>query len=57
MAAAAPYVTWLGATGEQAQQTAAQATSAASAYETAFIATVPPPRCTATRTPLQPHHK
>ena len=42
-AAAAPYVTWLSATGDQAQQTAAQAAAAASAYESAFAATVPPP--------------
>jgi PPE-repeat protein len=41
-AAVAPYVTWLGATGEQAQQTAAQATSAVAAYESAYAATVPP---------------
>jgi PPE-repeat protein len=35
-------VTWLAATGEQAGQTAAQATAAAGAYETAYAATVPP---------------
>jgi PPE-repeat protein len=51
-AAAAPYVTWLSATGDQAQQTAAQATAAASAYETAFAATVPPPLIDANRTLL-----
>jgi PPE-repeat protein len=51
-AAAAPYVTWLGATGEQAQQTAAQATAAVSAYETAFAATVPPPLIVANRSLL-----
>jgi PPE-repeat protein len=51
-AAAAPYVTWLSATGDQAQQTAAQAAAAASAYETAFTATVPPPIIEANRTLL-----
>jgi PPE-repeat protein len=51
-AAAAPYVTWLSATGDQAQQTAAQASAAASAYETAFAATVPPPLIEANRSLL-----
>ena len=51
-AAAAPYVTWLSATGDQAQQTAAQATAAASAYESAFAATVPPPLIAANRSLL-----
>jgi len=51
-AAAAPYVTWLSATADQAQQTAAQATAAAGAYETAFAATVPPPLIEANRTLL-----
>jgi PPE-repeat protein len=51
-AAVAPYVTWLGATGEQADQTAAQATAAAGAYETAFAATVPPPMVAANRSLL-----
>jgi PPE-repeat protein len=51
-AAVAPYVTWLGATGEQAEQTAAQASAAASAYETAFAATVPPPIVAANRSLL-----
>jgi PPE-repeat protein len=51
-AAAAPYVTWLSATGDQAQQTAAQATAAASAYESAFTATVPPPMIDANRSLL-----
>ena len=41
-AAVAPYVTWLGVSGEQAEQTATQATAAAGAYETAYAATVPP---------------
>jgi PPE-repeat protein len=51
-AAVAPYVTWLSATGEQAEQTAAQATAAAGAYETAFAATVPPPLIVANRSLL-----
>jgi PPE-repeat protein len=51
-AAAAPYVTWLSATGDQAQQTAAQAAAAASAYESAFAATVPPPLIEANRSLL-----
>ena len=51
-AAVAPYVTWLGATGEQAELTAAQATAAAGAYETAFAATVPPPLIVANRSLL-----
>ena|SRR5271168_234931 len=42
-AAAAPYVAWMQQTAVQAAQTAAQATEAASAYETAFAAHVPPP--------------
>jgi PPE-repeat protein len=51
-AAAAPYVTWLSATGDQAQQASAQATAAASAYESAFAATVPPPMIDANRSLL-----
>jgi PPE-repeat protein len=51
-AAAAPYVTWLSATGGQAQQAAMQATAAASAYESAFAATVPPPIVEANRSLL-----
>jgi PPE-repeat protein len=51
-AAAAPYVTWLGATGEQAAQTAARAAAAADAYETAYTATVPPPVIDANRSLL-----
>src|ERR1700730_15579043 len=41
--AAAPYVTWMNATSAQAEQAASQAKLAASAYEAAFAATVPPP--------------
>ncbi|WP_422226241.1 PPE family protein [Mycobacterium sp.] len=51
-AAVAPYVTWLSATGEQAEQTAAQATAAAGAYETAYTATVPPTVVAANRSLL-----
>ncbi|MDT5204494.1 MAG: hypothetical protein QOD34_1130 [Mycobacterium sp.] len=51
-AAAAPYVIWLSATGDQAQQAAAQATAAVSAYETAYSATVPPPLIAANRSLL-----
>ena len=51
-AAAAPYVTWLSATGDQAQHAATQATAAASAYESAFAATVPPPIIEANRSLL-----
>lgn len=47
--AAAPYVAWLNATGAQAQQTAAQAKAAASAYHSAFVAMVPPPAIEANR--------
>jgi len=42
-AAAAPYVAWTNTTAAQAEQTAAQATAAAGAYEEAFAMTVPPP--------------
>ena len=51
-AAVAPYVTWLGVSGEQAEQTATQATAAAGAYETAYAATVPPPVIAANRSLL-----
>ena len=51
-AAAAPYVAWMNSTATQAQHTASQARSAASAYETAFVATVPPPVIAANRTLL-----
>jgi PPE-repeat protein len=42
-AAAAPYTAWMSGTAAQAEQTANQARMAAAAYETAFMATVPPP--------------
>jgi PPE-repeat protein len=41
--AVAPYVTWINATGAQAEVAATQAKSAAGAYEAAFAAVVPPP--------------
>jgi PPE-repeat protein len=48
-AAAAPYAAWMNATGAQAEQAAAQAMAAASAYEAAFAMTVPPPVIAANR--------
>jgi PPE-repeat protein len=51
-AAAAPYVSWMNATAAQAEQAADHAKAAASAYETAFTATVPPPVIVANRTLL-----
>ncbi|UVO12086.1 PPE family protein [Mycobacterium sp. SVM_VP21] len=50
--AAAPYVTWLSTTAAQAEQTAAQATAAAAAYESAFAGIVPPPAIAANRSQL-----
>ncbi len=50
--AAAPYVGWLSATAGQAEQAAIQAKVAASAYETAFMAMVPPPVIEANRAQL-----
>jgi len=51
-AAAAPYVSWMSATGTQAEQAATQAKLAAGAYEAAFAATVPPPVIAANRSLL-----
>jgi PPE-repeat protein len=51
-AAAAPYVSWISTTAAQAEQTAGQARAAASAYETALAAAVPPAEITANRTQL-----
>ena len=51
-AAAAPYVAWMSATAGQAEQAAAQARAAASAYQSAFAMTVPPPVIAANRTQL-----
>jgi PPE-repeat protein len=51
-AAAAPYAGWMSVTAAQAEQTASQARAAATAYETAFAATVPPPVIAANRAVL-----
>jgi PPE-repeat protein len=51
-AAAASYVMWLNATATQAEETAAQAKTAAAAYQTAFTSTVPPQIVAANRTRL-----
>jgi PPE-repeat protein len=48
-AAAAPYVAWLNVTGVGAEQTAANASSAAAAYEAAFAMTVAPAEIAANR--------
>jgi PPE-repeat protein len=50
--AASTYTSWLMTTAEMAAQTATQATAAASAYEAAFAATVPPPLIAANRAQL-----
>jgi PPE-repeat protein len=42
VAAVEPYITWMNTTAVKAEHTAAQASAAATAYETAFAATVPP---------------
>ena len=49
LAAVAPYIAWLSAVTEQAEQTATQAQAAAAAYEAAFAMTVPPPVIAANR--------
>jgi PPE-repeat protein len=51
-AAAAPYATWMTTTAAQAEQTAAQAQAAVSAYEQAFGMTVPPAEIATNRTQL-----
>ncbi len=51
-AAAAPYVTWLHSTAARAEQAGAKAKAAATAYETAFAMTVPPPVIAANRAQL-----
>jgi PPE-repeat protein len=50
--AVAPYLTWMQGTAAQAAEAATQATAAASAYETAFAAHVPPPVIAANRSQL-----
>jgi PPE-repeat protein len=52
-AVAAPYVGWMSATAAQVEQAAAQAKAAASAFETAFAMTVPPPVIAANRSLLK----
>ncbi|MBV8862774.1 MAG: PPE family protein [Mycobacterium sp.] len=49
MAAATPYVNWLGVTAARAEETANQARAALAAYETAFAMHVPPPEIAANR--------
>jgi PPE-repeat protein len=51
-AAVTPYVTWMQTTAAQAAETANQAIAAASAYETAFAAHVPPAEIAANRSQL-----
>ena len=51
-AAGATFVAWIDAAAAQTQQAAAQAHAAASAFETAFAATVPPPVIAANRAQL-----
>lgn len=50
--ASAPYVAWLHASATQAEMVAMQAKAAASAFDTAFAATVPPPVIAANRAQL-----
>jgi len=50
--AATPYVNWLSAAAGQAEQTAAQARAAASAYQVALSSVVPLPEIAANRTQL-----
>jgi PPE-repeat protein len=52
VSAVAPYVAWLHSTAAAAEQTAAQAKTAAGAYHTAFAMTVPPPQIQTNRTRL-----
>src|SRR6201999_1624698 len=42
VAAAVPYVSWLGSAGAQAEESATQARAAAAAFEAAFAMTIPP---------------
>src|SRR5271165_7121574 len=51
-AAVTPYLTWMQGTAAQAAEAATQATAAASAYETAFAAHVPPVEISANRSLL-----
>jgi PPE-repeat protein len=49
LSAVSPFITWLDISAEQAGQSASQASAAANAYETAFLASVPPPLIAANR--------
>jgi PPE-repeat protein len=51
-ASVAPYISWLTDTDAQVEEVASQARAAASAFETAFAATVPPPVIEANRAQL-----
>jgi PPE-repeat protein len=51
-AAVQPYVSWVTTTAGQAEQAAAQALSAAAAFETVFASVVPPPLIAANRAEL-----
>lgn len=51
-AAAASYSAWMSGTAARAEETAGQARAAAAAYETAFVATVPPTEVAANRSLL-----
>jgi PPE-repeat protein len=44
-----PFIAWLDLSAEEAAQAASQASAAANAYETAFLASVPPPLIAANR--------
>jgi PPE-repeat protein len=52
LAAAAPYLAWLSTTATQAEQAGTQANAAATAFESAFAMTVPPPVIAANRAQL-----
>ncbi len=52
VAAATPYVEWIGATAVRVEHAAAQVAAAAAAYEAAFAAHVPPPVIAANRSLL-----
>ncbi len=52
LAAISPYVVWMRGTGAKAEQTAAQASTAAAAFEAAFDMTVPPVEVLANRAQL-----
>jgi PPE-repeat protein len=52
LAAATPYVMWLSTTATQAEQVGVQANEAATAFDSAFAMTVPPPVITANRAQL-----